>query len=76
MVSKQTHPHVMHNNNNTIHVIVQYPMQFSGPQLLEVLITHVEHRFAQANGRSTNTFRFGFHALLLCIYYAVRNNTE
>ena len=33
--------------------------------LLEVLPTHDEHRFAQANGGSTNIDRVAFHAILL-----------
>ena len=34
--------------------------------LLEILATQVQHRFAQANGSSTNTTRVHtFHALLL-----------
>ena len=45
-------------------LIVQYPMQFSGP--LEVFTTHVQHRFAQVNGGSINTTSaYAFHALLL-----------
>ena len=42
-------------------LIVQYPMQFSGPP--EILAIHVQHRFVQAHGSSTNTNRV--HALLL-----------
>ena len=37
--------------------------------LLEILVTHVQHRFAQANGGSANITRVhafhAFHALLL-----------
>ena len=47
-----------YNNNNML--IVQYPMQFSGP------LSNISNRFAQANGGSTNTTRvLAFHALLL-----------
>ena len=41
-------------------LIVQYPMQFSGPPR-----NHVQNGFAQANDPSTNTTRVHtFHALL------------
>ena len=44
-------------------LIVQYPMQFSGPHINTI---HVQHRFAQANSGSTNTIRVhAFHALSL-----------
>ena len=34
-------------------------------ELLEVLATHVQHRFAQATGGSTNTIGVTFYALLV-----------
>ena len=48
-------------NNNML--IVQYPMQFS--YLLEILATHVQHRFAQFGGSTDTTRVHAFHALLL-----------
>ena len=47
------------DTNNML--IVQYPMQFNRPP--RNISNHVQHRFAQANGGSTNTTRV--HALLL-----------
>ena len=45
-------------------LIVQYPMQFSRPPKMSA--TYDQHRFAKANGGSTNTTRVhAFHALLL-----------
>ena len=45
-------------------ITVQYPMQFSGP--LRNISKHVQHRFAQADGGSTNTtWVYAFHALSL-----------
>ena len=46
-------------------LIVQYLMQFSG---LKIFVTHVQHRFAQDKGGSTNTTRV--HALLLSLNIA------
>ena len=44
---------------------VQYPKQFS-IDLLEILATHVQHRFEQTNVGSTNTTRVNaFYGLLL-----------
>ena len=47
---------------------------------LEVLATFVQHRFAQANGGSTNTTKaYAFHALLLpskYYYYYPLNITD
>ena len=47
----------------TICYLVHYPIQFSGSSRSRdiILATHVQHRFAQLNGGSTNTTRV--HAL-------------
>ena len=43
--------------------MVQYPMQFNGPP--RNIATHVQHRFAPANGGSADTTSVAFRALLL-----------
>ena len=53
---------ITNTNNNNKYVYSQYSMQFSGPPR-KIAHTHVQHRFAQANGGSTNTTKV--HALLL-----------
>ena len=53
--------------------IIQYPMQFSGPP--RILTIHFQHRFAQANGGSTDTTRV--HALLLSAkHYWIMSRVE
>ena len=47
-------------------VCVQSNIQCSSVDLFEILVTDVQHRFAQANGGSTNTIRVhAFHILIL-----------
>ena len=51
-------------------LIIQYPIQwtyiYSSVDFLEILATHVQHGFDQANGGSINTTRVhAFQALLL-----------
>ena len=45
--------------------MLYYNIQGISVDLIEILAGHVQHRFAQANGGSTNTTRVVFHALVL-----------